>query len=56
LNLGVYGGTFNPIHFGHLRTAEEIWFRFKLRQVIFMPSAQPPHKSEEVIDPLHRLK
>lgn len=56
MNIGVYGGTFNPIHFGHLRTAEEIWQRFKLKQVIFVPSAKPPHKDEEVIDPMHRLK
>jgi len=57
LNIGVYGGTFNPIHFGHLRTAEEVFYKFKLKQVIFVPSAQPPHKSDdEVIDPLHRLK
>ncbi len=56
MNIGVYGGTFNPIHFGHLRTAEEIWHQFKLRQVIFVPSSNPPHKDEQVIDPLHRLK
>ncbi len=57
MNIGVYGGTFNPIHFGHLRTAEEIWQKFKLKKVIFVPSANPPHKEgEEIIDPLHRLK
>ena len=57
MNIGVYGGTFNPIHFGHLRAAEEIYYRFRLGKVIFVPSAQPPHKSsEQIIDPLHRLK
>lgn len=56
LKIGVYGGTFNPIHFGHLRTAEEIWYRFKLKNVIFVPSASPPHKDTDLIDPLHRLK
>jgi nicotinate-nucleotide adenylyltransferase len=57
LNIGIYGGTFNPIHFGHLRTAEEVWAKFKLNKVVFMPCAQPPHKvDEEVIDSLHRLK
>lgn len=54
---GLYGGTFNPIHFGHLRTAEEIWERFRMREVIFVPSANPPHKdSRDGIDPTHRLK
>jgi nicotinate-nucleotide adenylyltransferase len=40
------GGTFNPIHFGHLRAAEEVAESLQLRQVIFMPAAKPPHKSE----------
>jgi nicotinate-nucleotide adenylyltransferase len=57
MNIGVYGGTFNPIHFGHLRAAEEICYRFRLSKVLFVPSAQPPHKNcKEIIDPLHRLK
>lgn len=57
MNIGVYGGTFNPIHFGHLRTAEEVFYKFKLNKVIFIPCAQPPHKhSSDIIDPLHRLK
>jgi nicotinate-nucleotide adenylyltransferase len=39
------GGTFNPVHIGHLRAAEEVAESLQLRQVIFMPSAKPPHKS-----------
>ncbi|MCG6982409.1 MAG: adenylyltransferase/cytidyltransferase family protein, partial [Deltaproteobacteria bacterium] len=39
------GGTFNPVHLGHLRAAEEVAESLQLRQVIFMPSAKPPHKS-----------
>jgi nicotinate-nucleotide adenylyltransferase len=38
------GGTFDPIHHGHLFAAEEVAARLGLPQVIFMPSAQPPHK------------
>jgi nicotinate-nucleotide adenylyltransferase len=55
--IGIYGGTFNPIHFGHLRTAEEICERFLMKEVIFIPSASPPHKdAKDIVDPMHRLK
>ncbi len=49
--IGLFGGTFNPIHFGHLRSAEEIYQSFHLDQVIFIPSAHPPHKKVEGIPP-----
>jgi len=39
------GGTFNPVHFGHLRAAEEVAESLQLKQLIFMPAAKPPHKS-----------
>jgi nicotinate-nucleotide adenylyltransferase len=39
------GGTFNPVHLGHLRAAEEVAESLQLKQVIFMPAAKPPHKS-----------
>ena len=44
--IGLMGGTFNPVHLGHLRAAEEISEKLKLDQVYFMPTARPPHKSE----------
>lgn len=43
------GGTFNPIHYGHLVTAEAARDAFHLDRVIFIPSGQPPHKSQEFL-------
>jgi len=45
--LGVFGGTFNPIHVGHLRAAEEVVEALGLDRLYFVPSARPPHKVEE---------
>ncbi len=43
---GLLGGTFDPIHFGHLRAAEEMLQIFDLNRIIFIPSSRPPHKQE----------
>lgn len=47
--LGIMGGTFNPIHHGHLVAAEIIRDEFKLQEVLFVPSGKPPHKSNNEI-------
>lgn len=47
--LGILGGTFNPIHFGHLAAAEEVRDRLKLDRILFIPSSLPPHKVEKDI-------
>lgn len=47
LRLGILGGTFDPIHLGHLRTAEEIGHNLNLEKVYLIPSAYPPHRSRE---------
>jgi len=42
--MGVFGGTFNPVHMGHLRVVEEIREDFRLETIYFIPSHLPPHK------------
>ncbi len=42
--IGILGGTFNPVHVGHLRAAEEVSEILGLERVVFVPSAEPPHK------------
>lgn len=54
--LGLMGGTFDPIHYGHLVAAEGARHSFALDKVIFIPAGRPPHKSErQVTDPYHRF-
>lgn len=53
--IGVFGGTFNPPHIGHLIVAEEVRQNFALDRIVFVPSARPPHKIQSpVIDSAHR--
>jgi nicotinate-nucleotide adenylyltransferase len=49
MRLGVFGGTFNPIHYGHLRAAEDVIEHLGLDRVIFVPTGTPPLKFEELV-------
>lgn len=52
--IGILGGTFNPIHFGHLRMAQELADSLHLDSVHFIPAANPPHKDAPAISAQHR--
>ena len=56
MRLGLFGGTFNPIHLGHLLLAESAREQCRLDQVWFIPTSTPPHKaSRELLDGAARL-
>lgn len=49
--IGVMGGTFDPIHYGHLVAAEEAFFSLSLTEVLFVPTGCPPHKDNRFVSP-----
>ena len=56
MNIAVFGGTFDPVHLGHLIIAEQAYNSFNLDKVIFMPAGNPPHKSDiNITSEQHRL-
>lgn len=54
MKVGIMGGTFDPIHYAHLATAEFIRDKYKLDKILFIPSGNPPHKGENVTDKYDR--
>jgi nicotinate-nucleotide adenylyltransferase len=55
VRVGVFGGTFDPVHDGHLRPVEAAAMKFQLRRVLYVPARLSPHKAEEPADPRHRV-
>lgn len=53
--VGIFGGTFDPIHFGHLRAAFELTELLDLERVLFIPAADPPHRGKPLADAATRL-
>jgi nicotinate-nucleotide adenylyltransferase len=49
--VGILGGTFDPVHYGHLAIAEEVAEALDLERILFVPAAQPPHKLDEDVTP-----
>ncbi|WP_242491872.1 nicotinate-nucleotide adenylyltransferase [Miniphocaeibacter massiliensis] len=55
-NIAIMGGTFNPIHIGHLAIAQEALEFKKLDRIIFMPAGTPPHKDREIVSSHKRFE
>jgi nicotinate-nucleotide adenylyltransferase len=53
--IGLMGGTFDPVHKGHLAVARQVLDRYRLDIILFLPAAQPPHKERRLTQFAHRL-
>ncbi len=51
--VGVIGGTFDPVHYGHLVIAEEVYAALDLAEMVFVPAGHPPHKSDSLVAAAH---
>ena len=51
MRIGLFGGTFDPIHWGHLRSAEEVRETLSLDRILFIPASNPPHKKGQTTTP-----
>jgi nicotinate-nucleotide adenylyltransferase len=55
VRIGIFGGTFDPVHLAHLRVAEEVAEKQRLDRVWFVPAGRPPHRRTPQATPEHRL-
>ncbi len=56
MKIGIFGGTFNPVHIGHIRGAISVYETFNLDKVVFMPTGIPPHKKDDVAPAEYRYE
>lgn len=56
MKIGIYGGAFNPIHYGHLRTAEEVFDMLSLDKMLFIPSGKTPFDKPDLARAGHRYE
>lgn len=57
MRIGIFGGTFDPVHIGHIKMAEYAKEEFRLEKIVFVPNSNPPHKKDKLIeDYSHRFK
>ena len=57
MNIGIYGGSFNPPHIAHLVVAETVRDQFGLDKILWIPGYIPPHKTHlRLVDAAHRLE
>lgn len=55
MRIGILGGTFNPVHFGHIYPTSEVAEKLKLDKVLFVPAYSPPHKPDrDIVSSRHR--
>ena len=50
MRTGIFGGTFDPVHIGHIKMAEYAKEEFGLEEVVFVPNSNPPHKKDKLIE------
>lgn len=56
MKIGIYGGAFNPIHYGHLRTALEVFELFSLDKIVFIPAGKTPFEKPALEKAIHRYE
>jgi nicotinate-nucleotide adenylyltransferase len=54
--IGIYGGTFDPVHFGHLRPAVDVYTSLSLSKIHFIPCGQPPHRAPSLATAQQRME